>query len=151
MKKYLFGVTIIIALACVTAVMSAFAPPPPTTTYGAKYFNANTPYASAWDTVVDAVNDTVAATIPGVKTSVAFSLESDEYGSGDNSGVTFKLYVHAGTTIDYKSTPIFSVTSPNGDTTINYAFTGNPYTTYTWIVDGAGTQTSRHRITMNIR
>lgn len=146
MKKILLGI-----VAVGTIAMLSFAPPPPTSTYGSKYFNSITPYQSAWDTTIDAANDTVIATIPGVKESVAFSVSIDEYGSGDNSGVTAKLYVNAGTTIDYKAVPVYSGTCPNGDTAFQYAFTGNPYTTYAWVIDGAGTQTLRHRITMNIR
>lgn len=110
----------------------------------------STPYISTLDTVTDTGNDTLYTNIAGVKNSVTFQYQFKKI-SGDPSGVILKVFASASGTTDYKAAPLLSVTMPNGDTTVQLTITGNPYTNYTRILDGAGTQVSSVRSWLNIR
>lgn len=90
------------------------------------------------------------AKIPLHRNSVTFQADFDKL-TGTTTSVVLKLYASASGTINYTSTPIYSVTMPDADTSISYTVTGNPYTTYAWVLDGGGTQTSSTKLWLNIR
>lgn len=111
-------------------------------------FTGSNPYTATRVSIEDDAADTVNAIVADFHNSVTFTAYGYD-STGDPSSVTLKLYASATGTIDYNASPIFSVTMPNGDTTFQHVVTGNPYTDYSWIIDGGG-NTHRSHYTLTI-
>lgn len=140
MKQFLTAICLVL----ITGLTTASAQP-----YG-DYTGTATPYKTTLDTVANTAADTFDAQIPGTKGLVVLQHNMKKI-SGDPSAVTVKIYLSADKGVTYCTTPVVSVTCPDGDTAFYHVFTGNPGTNYRTIITGSGTQSGSHQSFLNIR